>query len=85
MLVAPQEAIKVLIDDVNELVPEIFSQANADSLTVKLEATIQHLDNGRINAACHKLQDFINQVNALTSDGEDLIDLANQIRSELNC
>jgi hypothetical protein len=58
----------------------------------KLNQSLTKLDMGQTGAACNQLSSFINQVNALISNGsltqsqrQALIDAANAIRTNLGC
>jgi hypothetical protein len=80
-----------LIDLVESLVTvEVLNQGQGNALIAKLEAAIQQLDKGNVNAAINQLQAFINQVNAFIEGGvlsqergQPLIDVANAIITEL--
>ncbi|MGI0025647.1 MAG: FIMAH domain-containing protein, partial [Nitrososphaera sp.] len=89
----PEEATEDLISDVESLVNAgTLTEGQGDGLKAKLNSALASLAKGNIRAACNQLQAFINQVNDLISngpltpaEGQELIDAANAIRSELGC
>ena len=89
----PEEATGDLIDDVESLFDAgTLTKEQRDGLIAKLNAALSSLARGNIRAACNQLQAFINQVNAFINDGtltpaegQELIDSANAIRTDLGC
>jgi hypothetical protein len=87
----PEEQIQNLIDDVDNLLNEgKISDGKARGMIRKLNEALDALERGNETAACRKLHDFIDQVNAaILSDpltpeeGQALIDAANEIINEL--
>lgn len=76
-----------IINEVQDLVDSGILKAGAgNSLTKKLESTIDHINRDNYHAASQKLDDFIDQINALirsgklpVEDGDELIALAQKI------
>jgi hypothetical protein len=89
----PQAAIRLLMDDVRTLVSEgVLSPDQGDGLVAKLAAAIPSLDTGRSNAACNQLGAFVDQANGLVGArelsaeaGQELIDAAEAIRTQIGC
>lgn len=89
----PQAAIQLLMDDVRTLVSEgMLSPGQGNGLLDKLTAAIPSLDRGRANAGCNQLDAFANQVNGLvragqllSGAGQELIDAAKRIRTQIGC
>ncbi|MFW9823769.1 MAG: ABC transporter substrate-binding protein [Candidatus Thorarchaeota archaeon] len=62
--------VNVLIKYVEDIVNnEVLSQGEGNSLIKKLESAIRLMDKGNLQGASQKLNDFINQVEALTMSG----------------
>lgn len=88
-----QQAVQLLTDEIADLVASgVLNQGQGNSLTAKLQAAINSLNNGNTTAACNQLQAFINQVNALISrgvlslaEGQPLVNVADDIANELGC
>jgi parallel beta-helix repeat protein len=81
----PQTAITDLIDGVNKLVDEgELNQNQGKALTKILEQAIMQMDNGNVQAAIKLLRTFAIIVNKILSNGESLIDLANEIINALS-
>jgi len=91
-VLAPQQAIEVIGDDVQGLVDTgALNQGQGNALMNKLDQAINKLDQGKITQAINHLQAFINQVNdfintgVLTpAEGQPLIDAANRIIAVLS-
>ena len=67
---SPQEATAALLTSVSELVAAgVLSAGNANALGAKLRAALAQLDAGNTAPAVSQLRAFINQVNALVSEG----------------
>ncbi len=96
-LVTPQQAVQLLIDHVNRLVASgALTQNQGDALKVTLNLAKEKLTAGDIQGAMTalKLLDnaFVNKVNALINSGnltqaqgQDLINEANSLISQLGC
>ncbi len=92
-IVPPEQATHNLIDDVQSLVDTgTLTADQGDGATAKLEAAIASLYKGNTNATCGQLRALINQINAFINDGtltstegQDLIDAADNMRNELGC
>ena len=90
-VVSPDQGIQNLDDDVGDLVETgVLSAGQGASAKVKLDAALQSLYRGNVNAAIGQLQAFINQVSSLidegtltSEEGQALIDAANFIISQL--
>ncbi len=66
----PQQAAANLITSIGQLAAGgIINQGQATSLETKLQAAINQLNGGNLNAAVNPFSAFINQVNALVSSG----------------
>ncbi|MEW6208225.1 MAG: LamG-like jellyroll fold domain-containing protein [Acidobacteriota bacterium] len=86
-VLSPQQAAQLLINSVNDLVSQgAINEGQGNSLTSKLDAAIEKMDQGNGNAARNQLEAFINQVNDLmnsgglsASQGQALIDAANNL------
>lgn len=82
-----------LIDDIEALTNSgILNGGQANSLIVKIDATIASLDRGNTTAACNELQAFINEVDGLVragtltpDEGQALIDSANSNSVQNGC
>ena len=93
VLLTPRGAIQNLIADVDALVTAgVLNPGQGTSLTKKLTAALDQLDKGHTTAACHKLQDFIDQVNGFINagklkpaPGQPLINSAMDIRDTIGC
>ena len=90
-IASPTQIIQGLINQVQALQPPLSGQ-QGQGLISKLTAALNAINNGNTNAACNKLRDFINQVNAYISNGtltpaqgQPLIDGANSARAGLGC
>ncbi len=83
--------VNMLISYVEELVDsEVLKPGTGNSLIKKLEEAIHLMDKGNLQGASHKLNDFIDQVEALISSGrlpmeigQELIALAQKIIESL--
>lgn len=88
----PEEAIQVLIDDVQDLViAGVLNQGTGEALTSTLEQALQQLANDSLDAAIKLLEAFINQVNGFImggvlspAEGQALIEAANAIINQLS-
>jgi len=66
----PDELTENLIADIGELVESgTLNDGQGNSLTVKLENTLKHLDKDNTATACNMLNAFINHVNSLVEEG----------------
>lgn len=87
VFVGPQGEIKLIIEEVEDLVAEgILTEEDGSSLIEKLQATIAKLNQGKTRPVCNILQAFINQVQAYLNaeklsalEGQSLIDAANSM------
>jgi YVTN family beta-propeller protein len=95
LAVAPVPGVSVpdRIDDLADVVDamDLPARGTTVSLLAKLDEAMTAWDEGRIADACQAMQDFINQVNALSgrripaSSAADLIDAATQTRAAMGC
>ncbi|UCD51956.1 MAG: cadherin-like domain-containing protein [Phycisphaerales bacterium] len=91
--VPEDEETEDLSDVVNDLLGTgALNAGQASSLTFKLNQAIAKIQAAKTKVACNLLKAFINEVNSLisdgvlsSSDGQPLIDKANNIRAELGC
>jgi len=91
-VLTPQQAIEGLIEKVRDLVRRgVLNNGQGNALIAKLEAAIRSLDRGNVNTALNQLGAFVNQVNAFMnagilppSEGQLLLDCANQIIAALS-
>jgi hypothetical protein len=86
----PRSAVRDLITKVKALAPGTLTTAQANQLVGHLELANSNLERGQTAAACTNLQNFINQVNALTSplsqtQAQDLLSYAHKIRVAVGC
>jgi hypothetical protein len=88
-VLTPQAVIQNMINTINGL---SLSGTQKQGLISKLTAASDAITQGKINVACNKLSDFINQVNVfinggqLTSaQGQALINSAKHIRNTIGC
>lgn len=87
----PQQHIELIIDEVETLVNDgVLNQGRGNSLIKKLEDAIHQINKGKEKQAINNLEDFISAVNAfikqrvlLPSEGQLLIDEANDIITQL--
>jgi hypothetical protein len=88
---SPQPTLQGLLQMITDLVSAgALSAGNGNALSAKVQAAISELNLGDTTDATNVLNAFINQVNALVgngrlpaSDGQPLIDIANQIIAAL--
>jgi hypothetical protein len=73
-------------------IPPSLNRGLNGSLMFKLDQAIEKLEDGKTQAACNLLLSFINDVQGLinggvltASEGQALIDMANDIKADLNC
>src|SRR5262249_58154238 len=84
MGVAPSQPIQAIIVNVQALVDSgVLNNGQGNSLLVKLQHSMQHLDDGLVKNAINDLQAFVNEVtDYITEDvftvaqGQPLIDAA---------
>jgi hypothetical protein len=88
-VLTPQAIIQNLKDSVNA---SSLSPTNKGGLIAKLDAALQAINQGKTNVACPKLNDFINSVNNLISQGalsaaqgDAWISSANKVRNTIGC
>lgn len=66
----PQQRITLLASQIDVLIATgVLNRGQGNALLVKLDAAMQQLDLGNVNAATNELQAFINQVQAYISAG----------------
>lgn len=88
-VLSPQQVVQNMIDTVAGL---SLSGGQKQGLTSKLQAALDALNSGKNKVACNKLNDFINQVQALINNGsltpaqgEPLIDSAERVQNAIGC
>jgi len=87
------EEIENIKPDIEGLVDSgVLTAGQGNSLLAKLDAALRRLERGQIHVACNLLRAFVNEVNALVragvltpSQGQPLIDDAENIMAELGC
>jgi alpha-tubulin suppressor-like RCC1 family protein len=88
-----RSAVRDLITKVRALAPGTLTTAQANQLVGHLELANSNLERGQTAAACTNLQNFVNQVNAMTTpngplssaQAQSLLDYANKIRTACGC
>ncbi len=86
-----QDEVTQIADLITKVEGLTLSPPVSNGLISKLDAALAHLDRGKLNPACRKLDDFINQVNAQTgkaltqTEAEDLLADAQRIQAVMGC
>jgi hypothetical protein len=88
-----QDEVKNIIDDVKDLFDAgTLNLGQANSCEKLLNKIIDAIDQGNTKKACNLLKAFINHVKGLIADGvlnqtdgQSLINAANNLRAEINC
>jgi hypothetical protein len=88
-VLTPQAVIQNLINSVNA---SSLTGTQKNGLLAKLNAALTAINNGQMNGACSKLNDFINSVGILVShgditaaQGQAWINSANHVRNVIGC
>jgi streptogramin lyase len=89
---SPQAATQNIVSSVQTIVSQgALSQGDGNSLDSKLQAAINQISNGNLNAARGQLNSFIDEVNAMLNSGklsssqaQSLINAANAVLVQIS-
>jgi hypothetical protein len=57
------------VDEIDDLVPDVLNEGQANALKSKIENAIAKAANGQYNAAINQMQAFITQLNDMVANG----------------